>query len=398
MRIFRKYLLWLLLLLIPCRDWSFDVGISFYAIDLVLLVVAFDYLISGGRRWMSKLDCIYLGLAVPGIIALLSLILVGDLELFLFGTIGLVKLLIYVVGFLWTRDLYRKEFFRLSIDRLLFYSFIVFSIIALINFYMVSVYEIDFLGDIFDSISVRPSYIAFNNLQLSFWIRNTSFAGEPNFLAIWSILIYLFLIKTERGKSLNGLLLLLCGLVTISTFSRIALAILVLLVLSYIYQLLSNRKVFFLFLLTLFVALISRNVVLDDRIINGIDSIQNRNYSGDSGRIEIYRQSIELFFRNPNGYAVSNYGRAANRLGTSYEPNPHSSYLMWLLEGGLFGIVWFCVFIFSILRNYLLKFGLHDAILVSTVLLVLHVNVFDKIFGFFLLVLLPLTQKDYEGN
>jgi hypothetical protein len=393
MRIIRRYLLRLLLLLIPCRDWSFDVGISFYAIDIVLLVVAFDYLISAGRRFLSKFDVVYLSTGVPGILALLPLILISDFELVLFGVIGLVKFLLYVVGFFWTRDLYREGFYRRSVNRLLFSSFIVFSIIALINFYTLSSYDVDFLGDFFDSISVRPSYIPPNHLQLTYWIRNTSFAGEPNFLAIWSILTYLFLIKTKSGRLFNGLLLLLCGLVTISTFSRIALGILVVLFLSYMYELFSKRKVVFLSLLMAFVPLVSSNVVLDDRVKNIIESAQNRNYSGDDGRLEIFNQSFEIFLSNPFGSALSNYGRVARRFGLSYEPNPHNSYLIWLVEGGVLGIAAFGMFLLSILRNYFLKFGLRETILVSAVLLALFVNVFDKVFGYFLLLVLPLTEK-----
>ena len=396
MRIVRKFLLWLILLLIPFRDWSFDVGISFYAIDIPLVVAALDYIASMYRRRINMIGLIYISLMIPAAIPIICHMLIGEWQFLLFAIIGVIKFLIYVLALLWVKDLYSRKQIKITTDYFAFIAFIIISAAALVNFYTISVLEIDFLGDLFDVVSIRPEYIPENHLKLNFWIRNTSFAGEPNFLGIWSILSYLFLIKSEYGRRYKGFLLFLCGLLVISTFSRIAIALFGILIVSYILQ--SLRKRWFIILPVILAVLILNPIDFTsmDKFSEIVDSITNRNFKGDDGRLEIFSQAFQLFQNNPLGYGLSNYGRAAERYDMTFEPNPHNSFLIWLVETGVIGLVWFLFFLTAILRSYYRKYGLSDFLVSGSVLLVLFVNVFDKVFGFFLLLFLPLISISNE--
>lgn len=384
-----RALLYILIILIPLRDWNFAVGFDFYAIDVVavMIVVKFVFDLTIKPVKFAKTELVLLiGILVGVIVSFIPILL--SFSYFTHGLIGLAKLIIYYVVALAFLSELRGDFFKRKVLRLQMIYFIGFALLALANFLSVGIGDIDFIGDLFDSVSIRGPEV-FNHLELSFWTRNSSFAGEPNFLAIYALMHYGVVLSTKLNTFSRAIHVVLVALVVISTFSRVGLLLFpILFALNELK--LDFRSIFVYLSLILSMFYVLSNIIHADVYVTEIlKSIAARDYSGDKGREHIYIQALNIWLNNPLGVGISNYGIAAfDRYGLSGEPNPHNGFLTLLIEQGLLGLFAKLILYAHLLRRVLKNHGAHLFFTMSLILTSVFVNNFDKILGFDLFFIL----------
>ena len=384
-------------MLIPIRDWNFSVGFDFYAIDIVALAIAVIYvlkLVIRPIKLQKTGKLLIFGLLIGLLPSLFSVFLGGDF--FIHGLLGWAKLLVYYLVALAFLSSLRDENFKNEMVKFQLTYFIVLAVLALVNFITIGLDDADFIGDFFDRISIRGQ-VPFNHLQLSFWTRNTSFAGEPNFLAIYALLHYGIVLSARLNQFKRVLHVLLLSLVVISTFSRIALLLLPILILLHELKLNFRLVLGYLMLAILIWFGMGRIHNVGDYITEISKSILARDFSGDQGRIKIYKEALTIWQGYPLGVGISNYGMASfDIFGPSGEPNPHNGFLTLLVEQGILGLTAKLFLYAHLLRQVFKHKGVFLFFSMSLILTSVFVNNFDKILGFDLFFILVGYERFSE--
>ena len=384
-----RALLYILIILVPLRDWNFAVGFDFYAIDVFAVLIALKFVIDRTIKSVkfANTELVFAIGIVVGVIVSFAPIILG-FSYFTHGLIGLAKLIIYYVVALALLSELTDDGFKRKVLKVQMIYFIGFAFLALANFLSVGIGDIDFIGDLFDSISIRGPEV-FNHLELSFWTRNTSFAGEPNFLAIYALMHYGIVLSTKLSAFSRAVHVALVALVVISTFSRVGLLLFPMLFVLNEFKL-HFRSIFIYVSLILSMFYVVSNINhADDYIDEIFNSISARDYSGDEGRKHIYNQALNIWLNNPIGVGISNYGMATfDRYGLSGEPNPHNGFLTLLVEQGLLGLFAKLILYAHLLRRVLRSQGTLLFFTMSLILTSVFVNNFDKILGFDLFFIL----------
>lgn len=319
--------------------------------------------------------------------------LINGFSYLIHGIIGLAKLIIYYIVALALLFELRDYKFAMKLFRVQSVYFIILSTLAILNFLSIGIQDIDFIGDFFDQISIH-GYEPKNHLELSFWTRNTSFCGEPNFLAIYSLLHYMFIVSGSRNVLNRAIQVVLVSLLVISTFSRVGLVLLPALLLLNEFSLKPRAIFIYSFIPLILITTLSKVDYISDYSSKIFESITDRDFGGDDQRLDFYSQAIAIWKKNPIGIGISNYGMAAfDNFGDRGEPNPHNGFLTLLVEQGVFGLlaklILYAYLLWIVLRNKGRNLFVSMVIILSSV----AVNNFDKILGYDLFFILIGNER-----
>jgi hypothetical protein len=388
MRLIEKILFFLFILALPIRLWGISTGFFIYFIDVFSIFLASYYFFLQSKS--EKLDYIQILL----ILHALWIIIVSILSVIIYNSDiiqiakGVLQLILYDVFCIFFVKKMQSNIHRNFISKSIFYTGIIIVPLSLINFYTNSFFEIDFIFEFIKKISIGNIELDDNYLKLTFWIRNSSFAGEPNFLGMYFVFLlqiaFLF-IRSLFFKHLAAFVLLIAIL---STFSRAAIICGVIVYINWAIYFFKKASIwsklaiwFVIGSSFLFLYSIQLNKV--DEIDNAILSISSRDFSSDNQRLNIFNQSLGIFSNYPLGVGPSNYSvYAKNLYGQAGEPNPHNSYLTILVEEGLPGFILLILMLSILLIKLYNNTNIYYVMSFSVFLLALLINDFYKILGY----------------
>lgn len=388
MEFIEKLLLFLFILALPIRLWGIEHGFYIYAIDVfsILLTVYYYFF----RLTNNKFNSIQILLILHSfwiiIISFLSVIIYkSELSQVIKGVL---QLLLYDVFLIFFVQKMQNHAYRNFISKLTIGTGIVIVPLSLINFYTNSFFGIDFIFDFVKLISIGNLELDDNYLKLTFWIRNSSFAGEPNFLGMYFVFLLQIILVTIRSFFLKQITAIVLLIAILSTFSRAA--IICGLIVYLFWTLYYFRRTSLYGKITIWIVILSSfsyfyfgQLKTTDEIENAILSINSRSFSSDNQRLNIFNQSLNIFSGHPLGVGPSNYSVFANRLyGESGEPNPHNSYLTILVEEGLPGIILMMLLLMDLIIKLFKYTNIYYVIGFSVFLLAMLINDFYKILGY----------------
>lgn len=388
MKLIERLLLFLFILSIPIRLWGIEYGFFIYAIDVfAILLTVYYYLII---KTSNKFNTIQVLLILHSfwiiIISFLSVIIYKSE----FSQVikGLLQLLLYDVFLIFFVQKMQNFTYRNFISKVVFGTGIVIVPLSLINFYTNSFLGIDFIFDFIKLISIGNLELDDNYLKLTFWIRNSSFAGEPNFLGMYFVFLLQIVLVSIRSFFLKQIIAIVLLIAILSTFSRAA--IICGLIVYVIWTLYFFKQTSLYGQIIIWVLIISSlsyfyigQLKTNDEIENAILSLNSRSFSSDNQRLNIFNQSLNIFSGHPLGVGPSNYSDFANRLyGQSGEPNPHNSYLTILIEEGLPGIILMILLLMNLIIKLFKYTNMYYVIGFAVFLLAMLINDFYKILGY----------------
>jgi hypothetical protein len=387
MKLIEKVLLFLFVIAIPTRLWSFEISFFIYAVDLFGVFLLIYYIFSYKINSLNSLQVIFIiHIIWILIISLISFFLYKSNEVQLLK--GFLSLFVQDLLFIYFFQKLNCQIFRnYLVNVILITSFIIVPL-SLINFYTNSHFGIDFILEFIKFISIGNLDNDDKYLKLTFWIRNSSFAGEPNFLGMYFVFIlqlFFLIIKKNYLKQIFALTILLA---IYSTFSRAAIicgSIVYIFWTFYNIKFKLKKENFIFIILIVCTIILSSNRLLtyNEEIENLYLSLNNRDFTSDNTRFEIYNEAMSIFFKYPIGIGPSNYSVfTRNMFGFFAQNNPHNSFLTTLVEEGIIGIIILLVTIFFLIRKMLKLTNLILTINIILFFVATLINDFYKITGY----------------
>jgi hypothetical protein len=388
MKLTEKLLLFFFILALPLRLWGIEYGFFIYAIDAFsILLILYYLLFNVNKKKYNGIQLLLLSHSFWIIISSLLAVLIYKSELSQVIT-GVLQLLSYNIFLIYFVEKIQDDSYLNLILRFIFSTGIVIVPLSLINFYTNSFLGIDFIFDFIKLISIGNLELDDNYLKLNFWIRNSSFAGEPNFLGMYFVFLLQLVLVMVRSFLLKQIIAIILLIAIISTFSRAAIicGLIVYLIWTFYFfnrtSLNGKISVLVIFLCS-FSFFYLGGLETNDDIENVMLSVNSRSFSSDNERLKIFNQALNIFSEHPLGVGSSNYSVYANRLyGELGEPNPHNSFLTTLVEEGLIGIG-LMVLLFIHLIMKLFRFtNIYFIIGFIVFIFPLFINDFYKILGY----------------
>ena len=388
MKLIEKILLFLFILALPIRLWGIKYGFYIYAVDFFSILLSFYYFIFKTKS--NKYNSIQIILIIHAIwvifVSLLSIIIYKS-DIVQIAK-GLMQLLLYDFFFIYFIQKLQNNVHRYFITKLIFYTGIIIVPLSLINFYTNSFFGIDFINDFIKLISIGNLEIDDNYLKLTFWVRNSSFAGEPNFLGMYFLFLLQLSLITTRSFLFKQIIAILLLIAILSTFSRAAMICSIIVYLNWVIYFFKRASLYqkiavCIVVLSSFGYFYFGQIKNNEDVDNLVVSVNSRDFSSDNQRLNIFNQALGIFYKYPFGVGPSNYSVFANKLyGQSGEPNPHNSYLTILVEEGLPGIILMLLLILILLFKLFNYTNIYYIIGFSVLLLALTINDFYKISGY----------------
>jgi O-antigen ligase len=405
LKLIEKLLFFLFIIAIPIRLWGINYGFYIYAVDFFSILLLFYYFLTKTKD--NKYNVFQILLIIHAIwviiVSLLSVIIYKS-DIMQIAK-GLMQLLLYDLFFIYFIQKLQNNVHRNFITKLIFYTGIIIVPLSLINFYTNSFFGIDFINDFIKLISIGNLELDDNYLKLTFWIRNSSFAGEPNFLGMYFLFLLQLSLITIRRFFLKQIVAILLLLAILSTFSRAAMICSIIVYLNwtiYFFKQISlcQKIAVYLVVFSSFGCFYFGQIKNNEEFENLVLSVNSRDFSSDNQRLNIFNQAFGIFYRYPFGVGPSNYSVFANKLyGQSGEPNPHNSYLTILVEDGLPGIILMLLLIILLLIKLFNYTNIYYVIGFGVFLLALTINDFYKITGykFFIFYTFFVFINDIKG-
>ncbi len=383
-----KLLLFLFIFSLPIRLWGIEHGFYIYAVDFFAILLTAYYFL------FKEKNIKYNSIQVILILHSFWIIVISVLSVIIYKSElsqvikGVFQLLLYDVFFIFFIHKIQNKSYLDFIYKLVLSTGILIVPLSLINFYTNSFFGVDFIFEFIKIISIGKMEVNDNYLKLTFWIRNSSFAGEPNFLGMYFVFLLQIVLVNMRSFLLKQIIAIILLISILSTFSRAAiicgLFVYVMWTLFLFKRIALYGKISTcVFLLISFTFIYFGQLKTNDEIETAILSLNDRDFASDNQRLNIFSQSLNIFSDHPLGVGPSNYSVFANRLyGKLGEPNPHNSYLTTLVEEGLLGIV-LMILLFTILIIKLFEYtNVYYVVGFIIFLLAMLINDFYKISGY----------------
>lgn len=388
MLLIEKLLLFLFILALPIRLWGIEHGFYIYAIDVFSILLSAYYYFFKAK--INKFNSIQVLLILHSfwiiIISVLSVIIYkSELSQVIKGVL---QLLLYDVFLIYFVQKIQNDSYLNFIYKLILSTGIVIVPLSLINFYTNSFFGVDFIFEFIKIISIGNLELDDNYLKLTFWIRNSSFAGEPNFLGMYFVFLLQIVLVTLRSFLLKQIIAIILLIAILSTFSRAAIICGLIVYIIWTLYFFKRTSLYgkisiWLVILSSFSFFYFGQLKSNDEIENAVLSVNSRSFSSDNQRLNIFNQSLNIFSEHPLGVGPSNYSVFANRLyGQLGEPNPHNSFLTTLVEEGLLGIVLMILLLIDLIIKLFKYANIYYVIGFTIFLLAMLINDFYKILGY----------------
>lgn len=180
---------------------------------------------------------------------------------------------------------------------------------------------------------------------------DTFFGGGVNLEATWIALLG-FSMKNDKKGFLYFLLSLVISALYASRVGIIANVLLFIYIFLYhkICTRLSKKKIFFLFVAAVIVAVIIFNMSIFDYVISRF--IDTGNDAGSLGRLSMWKYVIPALKNNPLGYGIGNSIKAIETVSclSFNEDNVHNLLLQMILDLGLIGVLYYLVLMFLLVK------------------------------------------------
>lgn len=213
-----------------------------------------------------------------------------------------------------------------------------------------------FLGNSFSqAVLTYPSWLV--NISGKNYLRATSVFPDPHMLAYylgmllpWSIALYFYATEKKQFFLYTSSMIFVADLLTFSRGGYLGLLFAFILVLPLIYRKI-GKKILLAPLLLLFIFLYPQNPITS-RFSSSLDLQDGSN----KGRIELWQQTIQIIKERPLGVGLGNYSLEIKPTADYRDPiYAHSLYLDIAAELGIFALLAWLAFSFSILQNFLKK-------------------------------------------